>query len=160
RRLLGRFPHGFETIEAFYSSRFAADPNKMRIGWWEVANDWAGAVRARTGTTPGWVALEREMGSTAVAVLSRNPGYYLERWLETWMEFSTSVSPPASGKWCPITLARPGWVIFWIYLGAWSPFAILALEVTNVARRGRGEIVRLVPIVIYLAIGLANTAIE
>src|SRR5215831_14250700 len=100
------------------------------------------------------------MGSTAVAVLSRNPDYYLERWLETWMEFSTSVSPPASGKWCPITLARPGWVIFWIYLGAWSPFAILALEVTNVARRGRGEIVRLVPIVIYLAIGLANTAIE
>ena len=31
---------------------------------------------------------------------------------------------------------------------------------TNVARRGRDEIVRLVPIVTYLAIALVNTAIE
>jgi hypothetical protein len=40
------------------------------------------------------------------------------------------------------------------------PFAILAIEIANVARGGRGEIVRLVPIVTYLAIALANTAIE
>ena len=72
RRLLGKFPPGFEAIEAFYSSRFAADPSKTRVAWWEVANDWAGVVRARTGTTPGWVALEREMGATAVAVLEES----------------------------------------------------------------------------------------
>ena len=160
RRLLGKFPPGFEAVEALYATRFAADPSKTRIAWWEVAPDWEQLVRARTGHEPRWGARDREMGATAVAVLSRNPGYYLRRWLETWWEFSTTPGPKVAGPWCPITLTSHVWAFWWRYLGAWGPFVILALEIVNVTKRGRGEVVRLVPIVTYLTVALANTAIE
>jgi hypothetical protein len=160
QRLLGKFPPGLEAVEALYATRFAADPGKERIGWWEVAGDWARLVEARTGAAPGWGALEREMGATAVAVLSRNPGYYVRRWSETWVEFSTGPGAPVPGRWSPISLASAWWAFFWGRLAVWLPFLILALESANAAQRGRGEIVRLVPIATYLAVALANTAIE
>ncbi len=157
RRLLGKFPPEFEAVEALYAARFASDPRTTRIPWWEVANHWP---RAGTGQVLRRGALDRSMGITALAVLSRNPGYYVQRWRETWREFSTSASPPVAGRWCPINLANPSWTFYWTYLGEWSPFVILAVEVANVASGGRGKIVRLVPIVTYLTIALANTAIE
>ena len=137
RRLLGKFPPGFEAIETLYSIRFGANPDKTHIGWWEVADDWVRTVGARTGREPSSRMLDRVMGATAVAVLSRNPDYYVRRWHETWREFSTSSSPSVSSRWCPINLASSGWAFYWAYLGAWSPFAILAVEFANAARNGR-----------------------
>lgn len=160
RRLLGRFPPGFEAIEALYAAQFAADPTKTIVGWWEVGGDWERLVHTRTGRPPTWAALDREMAVTSVAVLSRNPDYYLRRWFETWLDFSTMAGPPAPVWWCPVNALVPAWRFFWGVLGAWSPFLILALEVANVAARGRGQILRLVPIVTYLSVGLANTALE
>lgn len=159
RRLLGKFPPEFKPIEDLYATRFAADPGKTQIGWWEVRKDWGRAFRARTGRDLHEGALDRDMGLTAFAVLSRNPDYYVRRWLETWWEFSTSTSPPVEGRWCPITVLHPLWAWFWVHLGAWVPFAILAAEVATLLWRGSG-FVRLIPIATYLTIALANTAIE
>lgn len=160
RRLLGEFPPGYEAVEAFYSVRFAADPKRTIVPWWEVDGDWRQLIQARTGREPSWGTVDRSMGVTTLAVLSRNPGYYVTRWLETWWEFSTTPAPPVVGPGCPIALVYPLWVLFWTSLGAWLPFAILAVEVAHVVRRGPGALVRLVPISAYLAVGLLNTAIE
>lgn len=160
RRLLGKFPPGFEAIEALYAARFAADPTKVIVPWWEVAGDWERLGEARTGRRPTWAERDKDMGETAAAVLSRNPGYYLRRWLEVWLEFSTSAGTPAPGRWCLINALIPAWRLFWGSLGAWSPFLILALELANVVHRGRRAIFRLTPIVTYLSVALANTALE
>jgi hypothetical protein len=161
RRLLGKFPPGHEAVEAVYAVRFALEPDRNIIGWWEVDAAWRGIMISRIGRDPPWATLDNYMAATAVAVLSRNPGYYVRRWFETWMEFTTAVAPaPVAGPWCPVTLARPLWVWFGTYLGPWIAFAVLAIELANVAIRGRGELVRVVAIVTYLAVALASTAIE
>lgn len=161
RRLLGKFPPGTEAVEAVYAVRFALEPDRRFIGWWEVDAAWRGIMIAKLGRDPLWATLDTYMGKTALAVLWRNPGYYVQRWFETWMEFSTAVAPaPEGGAWCPITLARPGWQWFGTWLAAWLPFAILAGELANVAIRGRGELHRAVAILTYLTVGLVSTAIE
>jgi hypothetical protein len=104
--------------------------------------------------------VDRSMGSTAAAVLARNPDYYLRRWLETWREFSTAPGPPATGAWCPITLVQPAWALYFTHLNAWFPLVILAAELAIVAHLGLGRVVRLVPILTYLSIAVLSTAIE
>jgi hypothetical protein len=160
RRLVGKFPPGLEAVEALYATRFAADPGKRRIGWWEVAPDWDEIIRTRTGRSPKWGVRDRDMMLTTLAVLWRNPDYAVARWGEAWSEFSTTPGPRVAGRFSPVNLLGPGWTYYWQWLGAWTAFVVLAIEVVHVAVRGPGMAVRLVPIVTYLGVSLANTAIE
>ena len=142
RRLLGRFPPDHAAVEAIYAARFAAEPGKSHVAWWEVTHEWDRLVESRTGRRPTWGTRDAVMSATAVTVLSRNPDYYVRRWFETWREFSTTAGPPAAGAWSPITLLGPAWRWFWSSLGAWIPFLVVAIEATNTIRHGREAVVR------------------
>jgi len=157
RRLLGKFPAKYRDIGDFYQRLFEEKPDSPFISWWEAQGDWVIASKSFTGGD--FDRLHAYVGKTSSRVLLANPGYYITRWWETWKEFSTAVDVVPTG--CPTAAMSRIWGRLFAQTGIWLPWAILGLELarwTCWGRRASGAY--LAPIAIYLAIGLANTAIE
>jgi hypothetical protein len=159
RRLLGRFPPEDRQIEDFYRRHFAANPDQPYVSWWETQDDW---VAAATPSLAGnFDRLHLFMGATARHVLLANPDYYLERWWETWHEFSTLTEELCGDTSCAAGIVQPFWRRAWPLVGWWIPFAVLVVEgLAFLADGASATTLRLAPIVVYVAIGVANTAIE
>lgn len=160
RRLLGHFPPAYAELERAYATRFAARPQQRYIGWWELYAEWPRLYEARTGSPLPLDLVDSDMRRTATAILRHNPGYLATRWFETWREFSTHPGWSPKGDFSPIRLAFPCWRVFFSYLGLWLPFAILGGEILLLIFGRAPDVARLVPIAVFVAIALVNTAME
>jgi hypothetical protein len=159
RRLLGRFPERYRSLGDAYRDAFGSDPSKALVPWWEIRPAFSSDYEARTGSVLSAARLDGEMSRAAFAILAANPGYYVMRWSETWREFSTSSWPGVRGAWCPISVLAPAWHAFWRLCGVWAAAVASVAELFWIARR-RVRVAHAMPIVTFLLVALAQTAIE
>lgn len=161
RRVLGRFPEDLAYVEDIYGDFFERNPNADHAPWWEIVPQWRSAYEARGGRSIPPETFGVHAGRDALRVLVTNPAYWLTRWSETWMDFATSTGKSASSATaCPTQACTGAWSSFWRYAGAWLPVTLLLGQMLCWLRKNPRSATALAPIVAYVAIATANTAIE